>query len=50
MGYKTARAVEGKNKKDRKKIILNTYMTNQEAQLAKKSVVNKIKDAWVDPL
>ncbi|MNT67833.1 hypothetical protein D3C72_2060040 [compost metagenome] len=50
MGYKTARAVEGKNKKDRKKIILNTYMTNEEAQLAKKSVINKIKDAWVDPL
>ncbi|WP_313269703.1 SPOR domain-containing protein [Sphingobacterium sp.] len=50
LGYKTARAVEGKNKKDRKKIILNTYMTNEEAQLAKKSVLNKIKDAWVDPL
>ncbi|MDQ1149003.1 HU domain-containing protein [Sphingobacterium zeae] len=50
MGYKTARAVEGKNKKDRKKIILNTYMTNQEAQLAKRSVVNKIKDAWVETL
>ncbi|MGJ1438789.1 hypothetical protein [Sphingobacterium siyangense] len=50
MGYKTARAVEGKNKKDRKKIILNTYMTNEEAQLAKKSVLNKIKDAWVEKI
>lgn len=50
LGYKTARAVEGKNKRDKKKIILNTYMTNEEAQLAKKSVLNKIKDAWVDPL
>lgn len=50
LGYKTARAVEGKNKKDRKKIILNTYMTNEEAQLAKKSVLNKIKDAWVEKI
>lgn len=50
LGYKTARAVEGKFKKNRKKIILDTYMTNEEAQLAKKSVVNKIKDAWVETL
>ncbi|MNK43253.1 hypothetical protein D3C87_619530 [compost metagenome] len=50
MGYKTARAIEGKNKKDKKKIILNTYMTNGEAQLAKKSVLNKIRDAWVEKL
>ena len=50
LGYKTARAVEGKNKRDKKKIILNTYMTNEEAQLAKKSVLNKIKDAWVEKI
>jgi hypothetical protein len=50
MGYKTARAIEGKNKKDKKKIILNTYMTNEEAQLAKKSVLNKIRDACVEKL
>lgn len=50
MGYKTARAVEGKFKKNRKKIILNTYMTKSEADLAKKSVEKKIEGAWVETL
>lgn len=50
MGYKTARAVEGKFKRNRKKIILNTYMTKSEADLAKKSVEKKIEGAWVETL
>ncbi|WP_343565928.1 hypothetical protein [Sphingobacterium sp.] len=50
MGYKTARAVEGKFKRNRKKIILNTYMTKTEADLAKKSVEKKIEGAWVETL
>ncbi|WP_433863238.1 SPOR domain-containing protein [Sphingobacterium thalpophilum] len=50
MGYKTARAVEGKTKKSRKKVILNAYMTKEEADLARKSVEKKIKDAWVETL
>ncbi|MDR0263505.1 MAG: SPOR domain-containing protein [Sphingobacterium sp.] len=50
MGYKTARAVEGKFKRNRKKIILNTYMTKSEADLAKKSVEKKIEGAWVEKL
>jgi len=50
MGYKTARAVEGKFKRNRKKIILNTYMTKAEADLAKKSVEKKIEGAWVETL
>lgn len=50
IGYKTARAVEGKVKKNRKKVILNTYLTKEEADLAKKSVEKKIKDAWVETL
>lgn len=50
IGYKTARAVEGKLKKNRKKVILNTYLTKEEADLAKKSVEKKIKDAWVETL
>ncbi len=50
MGYKTARAVEGKFKRNKKKIILNTYMTKSEADLAKKSVEKKIEGAWVEKL
>lgn len=50
MGYKTARAVEGKSKRSRKKVILNTYMTKEEATLAQKSIEKSIKDAWVDAL
>ncbi|MFU1857572.1 hypothetical protein ACK8HY_11175 [Sphingobacterium sp. NGMCC 1.201703] len=50
LGYKTARAVEGKFKRNRKKIILNTYMTKTEADLAKKSVEKKIEGAWVETL
>jgi len=50
LGYKTARAVEGKFKKNRKKIILNTYMTKAEADLAQKSVEKKIEGAWVETL
>lgn len=50
MGYKTARAVEGKFKRNRKKIILNTYMTKSEADLAKKSVEKNIEGAWVEKL
>ncbi|WP_104383975.1 SPOR domain-containing protein [Sphingobacterium sp. HMA12] len=50
LGYKTARAVEGKHKKNRKKIILNTYMTKAEADLAQKSVEKKIEGAWVETL
>lgn len=50
IGYKTARAVEGKFKKNRKKVILNTYMTKEEADLAQKSVEKKIKGAWVETL
>jgi hypothetical protein len=48
MGYKTARAAEGKSK--RKRVILNSYMTKEEADLAQKSVAKKIKDAWVEKL
>lgn len=50
LGYKTARAIEGKFKKNRKKIILNTYMTKAEADLAQKSVEKKIEGAWVETL
>lgn len=50
LGYKTARAVEGKYKRNRKKIILNTYMTKAEADLAQKSVAGKIEGAWVETL
>jgi len=50
LGYKTARAVEGKFKKNRKKVILNTYMTKAEADLAQKSVEKKIEGAWVETL
>ncbi|MGE8292103.1 MAG: SPOR domain-containing protein [Sphingobacterium sp.] len=50
LGYKTARAVDGKFKKNRKKIILNTYMTKAEADLAQKSVEKKIEGAWVETL
>ena len=50
LGYKTARAVEGKFKRNRKKIILNTYMTKAEADLAQKSVDKKIEGAWVETL
>lgn len=50
LGYKTARAVEGKYKRNRKKVILNTYMTKAEADLAQKSVAEKIEGAWVEKL
>lgn len=50
LGYKTARAVEGKYKRNRKKVILNTYMTKEEADLAQKSVEKKIQGAWVETL
>jgi len=40
----------GKFKRNRKKIILNTYMTKSEADLAKKSVEKKIEGAWVETL
>ena len=50
LGYKTARAVEGKFKRNRKKVILNTYMTKAEADLAQKSVAEKIEGAWVEKL
>jgi hypothetical protein len=49
-GYSTVRAVENKIKRNKKRVIWNTYMTKEEADRDQAAVVKKFSGAWVEKI
>lgn len=49
-GYTTVRAVDSKFKRNKKRVIWNTYMTKEEADRDQAAVVKKFSGAWVEKI
>ncbi|UIR56337.1 hypothetical protein LZQ00_00580 [Sphingobacterium sp. SRCM116780] len=49
-GYTTVRAIGGRFKKNKKRVIWNTYMTKDEAERDQATVVKTFSGAWVEKI
>ncbi|WP_400261647.1 SPOR domain-containing protein [Sphingobacterium sp. SG20118] len=49
-GYTTVRAIDSKFKKNKKRVIWNTYMSKEEADRDQATVVKTFPGAWVEKI